>query len=187
MTDPGGVHASGKPDRTDGNERRDRLGGDMYVNGDAATIAQLRARIAELDDNWRRAAADLDNFRKRAARDAATQREDERNRVTSALLPIIDNLDLALEHADADPQTIVEGIRVVRDQAAEVLAALGFARRDDTGEQFDPARHEAVAVVDDPAAAPGTIVQVVRPGYGEGERQLRPASVVVASGVNDGG
>jgi molecular chaperone GrpE len=154
---------------------------------DAQTIQALQTRVAELEDQWRRAAADLDNVRKRSARDAVTQRADERSRVTGSLLPVIDNLDLALEHADADPESIIDGVRAVRDQAVDVLAALGFGRRDDTGDAFDPARHEAVAVIDDPGAPPGTIVQVIRPGYGEGDHQLRPASVVVASGDRDGG
>lgn len=169
-----------------GDRDRDEVGG--FDDGDdAATIDSLRARVAELEDQWRRAAADLDNVRKRSARDAVTVRADERNRVTGSLLPVIDNLDLALEHADADPESIIDGVRAVRDQVVDVLAALGFPRQDDTGAAFDPARHEAVAVVDDPNAPPGTIVRVVRPGYGDGDHQLRPASVVVASGDRDGG
>src|ERR1700751_3523269 len=61
-----------------------------------------------------------------------------------------------------------------------MLASLGFPRRDDTGATFDPVRHEAVAATYDPRVPPGTIVQVVRPGYGEPGRQLRPAQVGVA-------
>jgi molecular chaperone GrpE len=181
--------AAGAANRADDRDR-DEVGGfdDLRSRDDAATIEALQARIGELEDQWRRAAADLDNVRKRSARDAVTQRADERNRVTVSLLPVIDNLDLALEHADADPESIIQGVRAVRDQAVDVLATLGFGRRDDdVGASFDPARHEAVAVVDDPEAPPGTIVQVVRPGYGEGDHQLRPASVVVASGDRDGG
>jgi molecular chaperone GrpE len=68
----------------------------------------------------------------------------------------------------------------VRQQALSVLASLGFPRRDDTGATFDPARHEAVATTYDPRVPPGTVVQVVRPGYGEADHQLRPAQVVVA-------
>jgi molecular chaperone GrpE len=152
-----------------------------------ATIEGLREQIAELEDRWRRAAADLDNVRKRAARDTASQRADERSRVTAALLPIVDNLDLALEHAGADPETIVDGVRAVRDQATDVLASLGYSRHDDVGQRFDPMRHEAIGVVRDPDVTPGTIVRVVRPGYGDGDHQLRPASVLVAAGVDDGG
>ena len=94
---------------------------------------------------------------------------------------MLDNLDLALEHAAADPSAIVHGIRAVRDQALSVLAGLGYPRRDDTGDTFDPVRHEAVATVVDPNAEEGAVVHVVRPGYGDGHRQLRPAAVVVAS------
>ncbi|HEY9482020.1 MAG TPA: nucleotide exchange factor GrpE [Micromonosporaceae bacterium] len=190
MTEPRRPSTSaGATDRA-ADRGRDEVGGsdDRRVGDDAATIEALQARIAELEDQWRRAAADLDNVRKRSARDAVTQRADERSRVMGSLLPVIDNLDLALEHADADPDSIIDGVRAVRDQAVDVLAALGFGRRDDDiGGSFDPARHEAVAVVDDPQAPAGTIVRVVRPGYGEGDHQLRPASVVVASGDRDGG
>ena len=72
------------------------------------------------------------------------------------------------------------GVRAVRDEALRVLAGLGFPRRDDTGEVFDPARHDAVGSRPGGQAPPGTVVQVVRPAYGSGEQQLRPALVVVA-------
>ena len=77
-------------------------------------------------------------------------------------LPVLDNLDLALTHAESDPAAIVEGVRAVRDQAVALLSRLGFPRHDDVGTTFDPARHEAVQVVTDPHAPPGTVVQVLR-------------------------
>jgi molecular chaperone GrpE len=70
-------------------------------------------------------------------------------------------------------------VRVVRDHALDVLARLGFPRFEDIGERFDPARHEAVGAIE-ADAPPGTIVAVVRPGYGTPEVILRPAAVVVA-------
>ena len=70
----------------------------------------------------------------------------------------------------------------MRDIAVGVLARLGFPRHDEVGVPFDPARHEALSTVAGDNAAPGTVVRVVRPGYGEGERLLRPAAVVVAGG-----
>jgi molecular chaperone GrpE len=146
-------------------------------------IAELRAQVAQLEDRWRRSVAELENFRKRVSGESERQRAAERARVAAEWLPVLDNLDLALEHASADPDAIVEGVRAVRDQALAVLSRLGFPRRDDEGVTFDPARHEAVAVVPVPDAAAGTVVRVVRPGYGEEERQLRPASVVVATGA----
>jgi len=150
-------------------------------------VARLRAQVAELEDRWRRTAAELDNLRKRVARDSERQRLDERGRVAAAWLPVVDNLDLALTHADADPGSIVQGIRAVRDQALTVLAGLGYPRRDDHGMAFDPTRHEAVSTRADTEAKPGTVVEVLRPGYGDADRQLRPATVVVAARAADDG
>ena len=65
---------------------------------------------------------------------------------------------------------------------APVTPAHTDARHDDVGEPFDPSQHEAVAVADEPEAEPGTVVRVVRPGYGDEDNQLRPAAVVVAAG-----
>jgi molecular chaperone GrpE len=137
--------------------------------------------VAVLEDRLRRALADLDNLRKRYARELERQREAEVSRVAGAWLPVLDNLDRALGHAGSDPSTIIEGVRAVRDQALAVLASLGFSRYDEVGVPFDPARHEVVNVVDDPEAEPGTVVQVLRPGYGTAERQLRPGAVTVAA------
>ena len=100
-----------------------------------------------------------------------------------AWLPVLDNLELALQHAAADPGRIVPGVQAVHEQALSVLADLGFPRRADLNEPFDPALHEAVATQPDADAAPGTILQVIRPGYGGADRPLRPASVVVAKGA----
>jgi molecular chaperone GrpE len=145
-------------------------------------VAELQAEVAELEDRWRRAVADFDNFRKRVARESAQQRDIERARIAAEWLPVLDNLDLALAHAGENPTTVIEGIRAVREQALELLDKLGFPRQAADGEPFDPTRHEAVAVAAEPDVPAGTVLQVVRPGYGTGERQLRPASVIVAKG-----
>lgn len=147
--------------------------GDEVAGSDAAAIATL-------EDRLRRALADLDNLRKRHARELDRERAAAANRVAAAWLPVLDNLDLALGHADADPSTIIEGVRAVRDQALTVLADLGFSRDDEVGVPFDPTRHEVVNVVDDSEVEPGTVVRVLRPGYGTAERQLRPGAVTVA-------
>lgn len=134
---------------------------------------------AELEDRWRRAVADLDNLRKRFARELSRERLAERNSMLRAWLPVVDNLERALAHAGEDANPVVGGVRAVRDQAVDLLAQLGYPRQDETGVPFDPHRHEVVEVVDDPGYPDGTVVRVVRPGYGEGETQLRPAAVAV--------
>ena len=84
-------------------------------------------QIAELEDAWRRTAAELDNFRKRCARDVVRGREQERAAVAASWLPVLDNLERALEHASSDPDSVVEGLRAVLAQAVGVLRA--FVRR----------------------------------------------------------
>ena len=147
-------------------------------------LVEAAAELAAMEDRWKRAMADLDNLRKRYSRELAREREVERERVAAAFLPALDNLERALEHAGSDAaydqDALVEGLRSVRDQALGVLAALGYPREDQAGVPFDPSRHEAVTVVADDRAAPGTVVRVLHPGYGEGDRQLRPAAVAVA-------
>jgi molecular chaperone GrpE len=148
--------------------------------GDGGSVADLEARLAEAQDLRLRAVADLDNLRKRCAAQVRSAAAEARAEVAREWLPVVDDLERALEHAEADPPVIIEGIEAVREEALGVLGRLGFARRDDTGVVFDPTRHHAVAAKADPQAPPGTVVKVVQPAYGEGDHQLRPAQVVVA-------
>jgi molecular chaperone GrpE len=149
---------------------------------DGAAAGATQHALDAAEDRWRRAAADLDNLRKRYAREVARERENERELVTAAFLPVLDTIDRALEHAAADPESIVEGIRTLREQALAVVSGLGYGREDEPGVPFDPARHEVVGVVDADRARtpPGSVASVVRPGYGAPGRQLRPAAVTVA-------
>jgi molecular chaperone GrpE len=148
--------------------------------GDHGRVADLEDRLAEAQDLRLRAAADLDNLRKRCGAQARSAADEARAQVARQWLPVIDDLERALERAEAGPSAIIEGFEAVRDEALGVLVRLGFARRDDTGVVFDPARHHAVASKADPQAPPGTVVEVVQPAYGDGDHQLRPAQVVVA-------
>jgi molecular chaperone GrpE len=145
-----------------------------------ADSAALAARIEELTARWRQALADLDNQRKWCAREVERQREAERARAAGAWLPVLDHLELALAHAGAEPASILTGVRAVRDQAVDVLAGLGYPRHDEVGVPFDPARHDVVSLVDEAGTPPGTVVAVVRPGYGDAGRQLRPVGVAVS-------
>ncbi|MGW4720283.1 nucleotide exchange factor GrpE [Nocardia sp. NPDC004260] len=154
------------------------------TDGDQTETAPDRtdtgAELAQLEDRWRRALADLDNLRKRFAKDLDRARAAEVAKVSAAWLPVLDNLELALAHAGGDPQAVVEGVKATRDQAVQVLAQLGFERHDEVGVPFSPELHEVVSVVSQPDVPSGTVIEVLRPGYGEDGRQLRPASVVVS-------
>lgn len=145
-----------------------------------ASQSDFEKERTQLEDRWRRALADLDNLRKRYARELDRERTSERSRVAGAWLPIVDNLELAISHAGDQSDAVLEGVRSILEQALRVLQQLGYPRDAEAGVPFDPQRHEVVGVVDRPDTVPGTVVEVIRPGYGEGSRQLRPAAVVVS-------
>jgi molecular chaperone GrpE len=140
---------------------------------------ELDPLVAEMEDRLRRALADLDNLRKRFDREVQRERGAERRRVATEWLPVVDNLERALQHAAADPDVLAQGLEAVREQAVAALARMGFPRFEDVGERFNPARHEAVGAVETDEADPGTVAAAARPGYGTQEEVLRPASVVV--------
>ena len=139
------------------------------------------APLAELEDRWRRAVADLDNLRKRYARELERERAAERARVAAQWLPVVDDLDRALAHAAEDPGAVLEGVRAVREEALSARTRIGFPRYEEVGVPFDPNRHEAARVVESDEAPAGTVVEVLRPGYGRDDRWLRPAAVAVAT------
>src|SRR3979411_362914 len=94
--------------------------------------------LAKLEDRWRRAVADLDNLRKRYARELDRERTTERSRVAGAWLPIVDNLERAISHAGDQSDPVVEGVRSVLGQALQVLEQLGYPRDAEAGVSLDP-------------------------------------------------
>lgn len=154
-------------------------------------VRELQDRVQDLEDRWRRAMAELDNQRKRCERQLEQVRRGERDHVTAAWLSVVDHLELALQHAQADPASSVAGVRAVHVQALDVLVALGYRRLDQVGARFDPTMHDAAQVVRDPQAEPNTVVAVLRPGYaidaGATDGGLLPAVVTVATGPESAG
>ena len=138
------------------------------------------AKLAEAEDRLKRAVADLDNLRKRYVRELDRERAAERSRVAAAWLPVVDNLERATAHTGEQSDAVAEGVRSILGEALQVLEHLGYPRDEESGVPFDPQRHEVIGVVEHADSAPGTVVDVVRPGYGQGSSQLRPAAVVVS-------
>ena len=136
-------------------------------------------------DHWLRAAADLDNVRKRARRDVAAAEALGVVRLARELLPAIDNFERALAAAEAQPENrdhhLTDGIRLVKDELLGALARVGIEPDSPQGEPFDPHRHEAVAQQPVDGAPSGTIVEVYSQGYRIGDDVLRAAKVVVAA------
>lgn len=135
--------------------------------------------------DWRdmalRLQAEMENFRKRQQRLAQEQIASERERLLRGVLPVADNLERALAHADAK-DGLRQGVALTRDVLMQWLGQQGVERVDPVGEPFDPAWHEAVGTV--PGARygvePQTVVAVSEVGYRLNDRLLRPAKVIVA-------
>ncbi len=128
-------------------------------------------------------AADFDNFRKRVARDAEEQSRRAIEGVVAELLPVLDNLDRALDASDHhEPAKVAEGVQLVRQQLADLLGRRGLEPiAAEPGDAFDPHVHEALShqLSEHPE---GTIAAVWQPGYRLGTRVVRAARVVVSSG-----
>ncbi len=154
----------------------------------AGLLAQLDAAQAETEkfkDHYLRTMADLDNVRRRAAR----EKEDIRRAAAAALLedllPALDNLRLGLQaalQAHPEAEAVIDGIKLISDQLSGVLAQHGLKEIDPTGQPFDPKFHESVAQQPSADIPDGHVLQVLRPGYLLNDRLLRAASVVVSSG-----
>ena len=144
-------------------------------------LTSARDQIAALDDRWRRAAADLQNHRRRLGDELERTRTEERTRVLAAWTSVVDDLERALASTPEDDGPLVAGLRAVLDRAREVMRRFGHPPFGDAGDRFDPNRHHAVATVPaDDRHPPGTVVEVHRRGYGSEGGVLRPADVVVS-------
>ncbi len=160
---------------------------DGAVAEDKDPLKELEAKVATLEkekkDNWDRylrAAADLENMRKRQKREMEDARFDQKNKVLKEMLPVVDNLERAIEHAtQAGSNPIVEGVQLVLRQFQTAFERVDVLPVEAQGQPFDPNLHEAISQQESDQA-PGTVVQVLQRGYRSGERLLRPALVVVA-------
>jgi len=148
-------------------------------------IAAAKKEAADNYDRFIRVTADLENFRRRAVREKDELRQFAAGRVLEDLLPVIDNLSLALAAAktpNADLKNLVGGIGMVQDQLKSALSGHGLKEINPVGQVFDPNLHESISSLPSKEVAEGSVVQVVRTGYTLNGRLLRPASVVVSTG-----
>ncbi len=145
-----------------------------------AEIERLKEELRVQRDMYLRAVADCDNFRKRVERDQAKAIRSGRRDLILSILETLDEFERAFKHADQDPESLIEGIRVVYRLLLNRISAEGVMPYRSKGEEFDPKYHEAISTVSGEGYAPGTIVDEVRKGYCWGDEILRPARVIVA-------
>ena len=165
----------------------DVTGDSVHDVGDEPGIDAVRAEAAENWNKYLRAVAEIDNLRKRNAREVENARRYGVERLAQQLLPVRDSLEAGLkaaEDADAariDVVSLLEGERATLRLLAEALTAAGIREIDPHGEPFDPERHEAMSMLPSADAEPGTVLTVIQKGYELNERVVRPARVIVAS------
>ena len=151
-------------------------------------VSRKEAARVELAEMLRRRQTDFDNFKKRVERDREEQQTANVAALVKGLLPVLDNLDRALEFAEpivpgrsVEFKQFYEGISLVKKQMFDSLQALGLEAVASVGEAFDPIVHDAVAVEESSAHAPNTVSTEMRRGYRLGDIVIRPAMVKVAS------
>jgi molecular chaperone GrpE len=146
---------------------------------DELTVAK-RERDEYLD-LAKRTQADFENYRKRAAKDMTAAGARARIGLIRELLPVVDNLERALEAAPEADGAFVEGVRLVYRELEGALARAGVETIEPKGETFDPNVHEALSMHPQDGAESGTVLDVVEKGYRTADTVIRPARVVVAA------
>ena len=154
----------------------------------AVELERLQQALIEADERaknhyeqYLRAAAELDNVRKRAQRDIEAANRYGLEKFAAELLPVKDSLELAVQNAGrADAKSLREGQEATLQLLSRALEKLGVTVIDPEGAPFDPARHEAMMAQESATAEPNSVLKVVQPGYELNGRLLRPARVIVA-------
>ena len=141
----------------------------------------LQAKVEENWDKYLRVAADLENLRKRAARDEENARRRGLEQLAQALLPVRDSLEAGVATSEqADIEALLDGKRATLRLLDNALTAVGILELDPIGEPFDPEEHEAITMQPSDEVEANTILEVIQKGYQLHGRLLRPARVIVA-------
>jgi len=152
-------------------------------------IEELKKKLEEKEkeakehyDRLLRVAADFDNYKKRAAKEKEEWTKFANEDLIKAILPFIDNLERAVNHAEKveDAGVLVEGVRLTIQQLLQALNQLGLSSFESLGKPFDPALHEAILVVPTDQHEPNQVVEEFQKGYLLNDRLLRPATVSVS-------
>jgi molecular chaperone GrpE len=150
----------------------------MPSSPETEELEQAQAELERLDDRYKRALADLDNYRKRSGREVDRRVEESGDAMLRDWLDAVDSVERALRMEPENP--LFEGLRSVLEQMEAILDRQGVQRIGEVGETFDPERHDAIGVQDTDQVPDRTVLDVTRSGYRRGERVLRPAQVVVS-------
>jgi molecular chaperone GrpE len=151
-------------------------------------LAEAQAEAGRLRDQLLRTAADFDNFRKRSRRDESDALRRGREALLKDLLPVFDNLERAVQHADSatEVKPVVDGLRMVLKQFVDTIDKVQVKRIQAVGQPFDPSKHEAIQQLESKDVPAGVVMHEVQTGYTIGDALLRAAMVVVSKGPPEG-
>ena len=151
-------------------------GADVKDTAENKLVLDLQSKVSEMTDKYMRVAAELENTRKRAARDVESAARTCGMGIAKKFLPVMDALDAALKQAPDDA-----GIKSLAMALESAFAQIGIVKLESVGQQLNPQFHSAISVVPADEANPAnTIVQEMQPGYMYGDTVLRPAMVIVS-------
>ncbi len=160
---------------------------DPTAEAQKTEMEALKAEAEEHRDRSLRLAAELENVRRRSARELESARRFALERFAGELLPVADSLELALSSAEDAPESVREGLEMTLKQLRDVMARHHIEGvMPAAGDAFDPELHEAMATQPSDEAAPDHILHVVQKGYRLHDRLLRPARVIVARSAEPG-
>ncbi|MGB5210215.1 MAG: nucleotide exchange factor GrpE [Gammaproteobacteria bacterium] len=152
----------------------------------ADSVSEMAAALAELRDQHLRTAAELENVRRRAARDVESAHRYGTERFARELLTVADSMEIGLQSIPQDQldSPVAEGLQATLKQLEQCLAKFGIVAIEPLDEAFDPAEHEAIATQPAADQPPGKVLMVVQKGYRIHDRLLRPARVIVSREVD---
>ena len=172
-------------------EQHDEL---IEVDGEAGAVDEAAAeseqaddpRVAELKDQMLRSLAEVENVKRRAARDVEHAHKFAVEKLLSDLVPVLDSLEKAVETAQATEgaEAIAEGVALSMKLFIDTLGKSGVEQIDPLGEPFDPQLHEAMTMVPNPDAEPNSVMDVMQKGYVLNGRLVRAAKVIVVKGAD---
>ena len=167
---------------------------DSEVTAEQARIAELEAQLeaaqqASLEERERavRAVAEMENLRRRAAQDVEKAHKFALEKFAAELLPVLDNLERAIELADKENDTLkpmIEGVELTLKSMQSGVAKFGLVALDPLNQPFDPNAHQAMSMVPSADVAPNTVIAVMQKGYDLNGRVIRPAMVMIAKAVD---
>jgi molecular chaperone GrpE len=161
--------------------------GDEAADEEKDPVAELEAELARYKEESLRRAAEMENYRKRMAKELAESRKFANQRLLQELLPVLDNFAMGMQMAEKEQGSMLyQGMSMVQGQLADFFKSQGVSALSlEAGDDFDPNFHEAVSQEETDEVPEGKVLHMVRCGYLIGERLLRPANVVVAKPVTE--